>query len=216
MRVLLLLLSTWIFLLAQDHSDQTFVDVNAFIPNIDYEIRYYGNNNFIGQPIQGYKAPLCLLTPEATTALQKVQQALTKEHLSLKVFDCYRPQRAVNHFIKWANDLNDTKMKSQYYPHVKKEELFEKGYIAAKSGHSRGSTVDLTIKGLDMGTPFDLFDTRSHTYNQQITPQQLQNRIKLKSVMERYGFKNYPKEWWHYTLEDEPYQEHYFDLVITK
>jgi D-alanyl-D-alanine dipeptidase len=147
--------------------------------------------------------------------LQNVQSELQKEGFTLKVFDCYRPQRAVDHFVRWAKDLNDTKMKSTYYPNVDKKDLFKDGYIAAKSGHSRGSTLDLTIEGFDMGTPFDFFDPRSHTMTETVTQQQHKNRMTLKRVMERNGFKNYAEEWWHYTLKEEPFKETYFDFAIS-
>ena len=143
--------------------------------------------------------------------------------MSLKIFDCYRPQRAVDHFVSWAEDLQDMRMKAQFYPNVSKNELFNKGYIAAKSSHSRGSTVDLTIvkltpgqssTELDMATPFDLFDVRSHTLTENINPQQQKNRQLLKTIMSQHGFINYPKEWWHFTLAKEPYPNHYFDSPI--
>ena len=194
--------------------NSAFTNVTKTLHGIHYEIRYASNNNFIGEAIDGYEQPLCFLTDQAATALQKVQIALQKEGLRLKVFDCYRPQRAVDHFVRWAKNLNDTKMKSIYYPHVKKRDLFKEGYIAARSGHSRGSTVDLTIEGLDMGTPFDFFDPRSHTDSHDVNVTQHANRMYLKSVMEENGFKNYSEEWWHYTLKDEPFKKQYFDFVI--
>ena len=211
MRLLLGMMATTLLLL---NASDKFINVNRYIPTINFDIRYYTHHNFIGKPIDGYAFALCLLTPEATLALQKVQKALLQEHLRLKVYDCYRPQRAVNHFIRWAKDLNDTKMKATYYPNVNKSELFTLGYIAAKSGHSRGSTIDLSIETLDMGTPFDLFDQRSHTLSSQITPLQQQNRRHLKELMQQYGFVNYEAEWWHYTLKDEPYKERYFDIIV--
>jgi len=177
-------------------------------------MRYTGTDNFIGTPVDGYAEPLCYLTNEAAVALKKVQQTLQNEGLSLRLFDCYRPQRAVDHFVRWAKDLNDTRMKSSYYPGVAKKDLFKDGYIAAKSGHSRGSTVDLTIDGLDMGTPFDFFDPRSHTQSSAVTTEQHENRMRLKKVMEANGFQNYAEEWWHYTLKDEPYKATYFDFPL--
>ena len=191
-----------------------FTTLNTALPSIRYEIRYAGQNNFIGGPIDGYEKPLCLLSNEAAAALEKVQAAVQKEGLKLKVFDCYRPQRAVNHFVRWAKYLNDTRMKNIYYPNVQKKNLFKEGYIAARSGHSRGSTVDLTIEGLDMGTPFDFFDPRSHTDSHDVNITQHANRMYLKTVMEENGFKNYSEEWWHYTLKDEPFPKSYFDFPI--
>ena len=191
-----------------------FTNINTSLPSIHYDMRYTTDNNFIGKPIDGYKEPICYLTNETAPALKKVQKALQKQGRSLRIFDCFRPQRAVDHFVRWAKDLNDTKMKKHYYPNVKKSDLFKDGYIAAKSGHSRGSTLDLTIDGLDMGTPFDYFDPRSHTNAKSVTKKQHKNRMFLKKVMEENGFKNYAEEWWHYTLKGEPFKEHYFDFVI--
>ncbi len=195
--------------------ESAFTNVNQAVPSITFEMRYSGSDNFLGRPVEGYEAPLCYLSNEAASALQKVQQSLQKEKLTLVVFDCYRPQRAVDHFVRWAKDLNDTKMKNRYYPDVAKNDLFKEGYIAAKSGHSRGSTVDLGIVGLDMGTPFDFFDPRSHTQSNTVTPQQHENRMRLKEVMEANGFQNYAEEWWHYSLKEEPFKKTYFDFAIT-
>ncbi len=192
-----------------------FTDVNKATPSIVFEMRYSGTENFVGAPVDGYEAPTCYLSNEAAVALAKVQQRLQKEGLRLRVFDCYRPQRAVDHFVRWAEDLNDTKMKRTYYPGVDKKNLFKEGYIAAKSGHSRGSTVDLTIDGFDMGTPFDFFDPRSHTDSGAVTKEQHANRMRLKKVMEANGFQNYAEEWWHYTLKNEPYKTTYFDFAVT-
>jgi D-alanyl-D-alanine dipeptidase len=193
-----------------------FVNVNRLIPSAHFEMRYAGGDNFTGRPIEGYEEPLCYLTKEAAAGVQKVQESLQKEGYTLRLFDCYRPQRAVDHFVRWAAGLNDTEMKSVYYPGVDKKELFERGYIAAKSGHSRGSTVDLTIDGLDMGTPFDFFDPRSHTESSAVTGKQHENRMRLKKVMEENGFQNYAEEWWHFTLKNEPFKARYFDFAIRK
>ena len=216
MRYFLLLLFS--FSLVTGNSDlltkRAFTNVNLAIPSIEFAMHYAGRDNFIGSPVDGYAASVCYLSNEAADALKKVQQSLKEESLSLIVFDCYRPQRAVDHFVRWAKDLNDTKMKSAYYPGVEKKELFTKGYIAAKSGHSRGSTVDLGIVGLDMGTPFDFFDPRSHTQSKAVTQQQHKNRMRLKQVMEANGFLNYAEEWWHFTLKEEPFRESYFDFAI--
>lgn len=216
MRYFLLLLFS--FSLVTGNSDlltkRAFTNVNLAIPSIEFAMRYAGRDNFIGSPVDGYAASVCYLTNEAADALKKVQQSLKEESLGLIVFDCYRPQRAVDHFVRWAKDLNDTKMKRLYYPDVAKKELFKKGYIAARSGHSRGSTVDLSIEGFDMGTPFDFFDVRSHTDSSEVTRQQHKNRMKLKQVMETNGFQNYAGEWWHFTLKDEPFSKTYFDFEI--
>ena len=197
-----------------------FVDVKEFIPSVQLDIRYYTTDNFVGSRIDGYDAPKCFLTREAAVALKKVQEELARNGQSLKIFDCYRPQRAVDHFVRWAKDLSNQEMKSKYYPSVDKENLFRDGYIAARSGHSRGSTLDLTIvdlesnRELDMGTDFDFFDPLSHTVNSRIRKSQQDNRIALKSVMERNGFKNLEEEWWHFTLKSEPYPDKYFDFRV--
>lgn len=210
------------------HSEQ-FVDVKSAAPSIIQDIRYYGSYNFVGERIDGYISPNCLLTKKATQALKRVQEELNNQYLSLKVYDCYRPQKAVDHFVRWAEDLKDKKMKPLFYPGVKKSELFKKGYLAAKSGHSRGSTLDVTLiplpvskidsasssmPGIDMGTPFDYFGERSHTINDMISQKQQENRLFLKKVMERHGFKNLKEEWWHYTLKDEPFPDIYFNFNI--
>lgn len=207
-----------------------FVDVKSLIPSLVLEIRYFGNYNFVGERIDGYQSPRCLLTEKAARALKKVQKDLRKKRLSLIVYDCYRPEKAVDHFVRWAKDLNDTKMKSVFYPQMKKTSLFKKGYIAEKSGHSRGSTVDVGLialpdistgptaafkkKVLDMGTHFDYFGERSHTRNGTISLRQKSNRMILKNVMEKNGFKNLAEEWWHYTLIDEPFRDTYFNFEI--
>lgn len=197
-----------------------FVDVTDIVPGVGLDIRYYGRNNFVGAPIAGYGAPKCLLSEQAALALKAVQIELAQRRLALKIFDCYRPQRAVDHFVRWAKDLSDQKTKAEYYPAVDKKNLFKDGYIAEKSGHSRGGTLDLTLtdtqtgRELDMGTPFDFFDPLSHTASQRIGKTQQANRSLLKSVMERHGFKNLKEEWWHFTLKDEPYPNRYFDFGI--
>lgn len=221
-----------------------FVDVQTIIPSIVLDIRYFTAHNFIGQPIDGYAAPKCYLTKPAAAALKKVQETLLEMGLSLKIYDGYRPQRAVDHFVRWAKDGSDTTMKREFYPKVAKAHLFRDGYIASRSGHSRGSTVDLTIvplplppqatyipgdtlcecylpagrrfrdNSLDMGTGYDCFDERSHTAHPDIAAQQRANRLLLKTVMEQHGFRNYPKEWWHFTLLNEPFPDTYFDFII--
>jgi len=199
---------------------QEFRYIKNEIPNIVEEIRYYGENNFIGTPIDGYLAPRAILTKEATKSLKKVQNELNSFGLGLKIFDAYRPQKAVNHFVRWGKDLKQTKMKMEYYPTVDKKNLFKEGYIAEKSGHSRGSTIDLTIielkneTELDMGSNFDFFSKMSWVKYDKITPQQRANRMLLNSIMLRYGFRPYAQEWWHFTLKNEPYSNKYFDFNI--
>jgi len=196
-----------------------FVDVKKEIPSIELDIRYYSSNNFIGKPIDGYLAPKAILTKEATLALKKVQTELKEFSFGLKIFDGYRPQKAVDHFVRWGKDLKDTTMKDVFYPNVEKKNLFKEGYIAKHSGHSRGSTVDLTIIDLeskielDMGSSFDLFGKNSWVNYKNITPTQRANRMLLHTIMLKHGFKSYPQEWWHFTLKNEPYREFFnFDV----
>lgn len=197
-----------------------FVDVGTVLPQAQLDIRYSSTNNFLGVMVDGYEAPRCFLTREAAMALKGVQQELLAQGLTLRIFDGYRPQRAVDHFVRWARDLADTAMKAQYYPTVEKCHLFRDGFIAARSGHSRGSTVDLTIVSLsdsmawDMGTDFDFFGPRSNMVSKEITPAQQQNRLFLKGLMAKHGFTHLPEEWWHYTLVDEPFPETYFNVPL--
>jgi len=197
-----------------------FVYVQNEIPNIQIELRYFSDNNFVGQRIDGYKKEVLILSEEATDALKLVQQELNKRGLGLKVYDAYRPQRAVNHFYKWALDVSDTLMKQQFYPNELKKNLFKNGYIATKSGHTRGSTLDLTLidlksgQELDMGSPYDFFGPASWVNFTEISVKQKWNRNQLQKVMLANGFRNYPKEWWHFALRNEPYLETYFDFVI--
>jgi len=191
-----------------------FTSLDNILSSAKFEMRYFTHNNFLGRPVKGYSAPICYLSNEAAFSLKKVEETLNKVHLQLIIFDCYRPQRAVNDFVLWAKELNNTKMKVTYYPYVQKKDLFKEGYIAARSGHSRGSTIDLSIEGFDMGTPFDFFDPSSYTLSPVITARQQKNRLYLRKVMEDNGFKNYPQEWWHYTLIDEPFKKHYFDFEV--
>ena len=192
-------------------------------PGISQDLRYAGADNFVGGPIDGYERPVCLLSVEAAQALAVVEQDLVREGLGLRVLDCYRPARAVAHFARWARDLSDQRTKARYYPRVDKAELFEQSYIAERSGHSRGSTVDVTliesrasgtVAELDMGTHFDLFDARSATDAPGIPESARANRQRLRESMERRGFRNLAQEWWHYTLEKEPYPDRYFDVPV--
>ena len=197
-----------------------FVYVQDLIPNLNVELRYFTSHNFVGDTIEGYKANKLILTKPASEALKIVQEELESQNLCLKVYDGYRPQRAVNHFIRWARDLNDTLNKQEFYPMVEKQHLFRDGYIASKSGHSRGSTVDLTIidgntnQPLDMGSPYDFFGEPSWVEYEDITEDQKQNRQLLQSVMLKHGFRIYPQEWWHFTLIGEPFPETYFDFLV--
>lgn len=198
------------------------VDLSEHVPDAVLEIRYFGQNNFVGEAIDGYRRPACLLTEAAASALAGVQQELQAEGLGIKVFDCYRPQMAVTHFVRWARDLEDLRMKAAYYPQVDKANLFRDGYIAERSGHSRGSTIDLTLVRfengqaveLDMGTGFDFFDPLSHTDSPHIDDTQRTHRLLLRDTMQRHGFVNLPEEWWHYTLANEPFPDTYFDKPV--
>lgn len=197
-----------------------FVKVADHVPGLVEDMRYHTADNFVGAPVDGYEAPICLLTVEAADVLVEVQAKLAGFGLGLKVFDCYRPARAVEHFGRWARDLDDQSTKPVYYPNVEKSELFELGYIAERSGHSRGSTMDLTLidlasgEDIDMGSPFDLFDPISWPSDPRPTAQHRANRAFLQSIMMAHGFRGLKEEWWHFTLVDEPYPETYFDFVI--
>ena len=197
-----------------------FVILSNIDDTIQSELRYLGTNNFIGTPIDGYYKNCVIVTKETAFALKKVQQILLKKGLSLKIFDAYRPQQSVDHFVRWGKVLNDTLMKKKYYPDVPKSKLFEQGYIALKSGHSRGSTVDLTIvqrtsgKELDMGSIYDFFGEESHPSFKKINTHQQKNRLYLREIMLKNGFKPYENEWWHFTLKKEPFPKTYFNFPV--
>jgi D-alanyl-D-alanine dipeptidase len=198
----------------------SFVDAATVVPSLQVEMRYAEAHNFVGRRVDGYAAPVCVLTRETADALARAQAELAPRGLGLKVYDCYRPRRAVEHFARWAADLSDQSTKAEFYPNVDKTRLFELGYIAERSGHSRGSTVDLTIIDLatgaevDMGSAFDLFDTRSWPTDQTVSAIARTNRLTLQSLMTRHGFRPLREEWWHFTLNEEPYPETYFDFVV--
>jgi D-alanyl-D-alanine dipeptidase len=192
-------------------------------PGIAEDMRYAGPDNFVGAQVDGYERPVCLLSAPAAEALAAVERDLARDGVGLLVFDCYRPARAVAHFVRWAHDLADQRTKARYYPRVEKAELFARGYLAERSGHSRGSTVDVTLVErhadgsaveLDMGTPFDLFDPRSATDAGDVPEQARANRARLRAAMARRGFANLTEEWWHYTLANEPYRDTYFDVPV--
>lgn len=201
-------------------ANKNFVYLKELMPKLRSDIRYYGSNNFIGKPINGYTEPKLMLTVDAANALKKVQDGLERLGFGLLIYDAYRPQSAVDQFIEWSKDAEDTLMKEKFYPNIDKKDLFELGYISEKSGHSRGSTVDLTIvslttgKILNMGGEYDLFDEKSHTDYQYITKNQRALRLLLKRRMEKEGFKSYEKEWWHFTLKNEPFPKTYFNFPI--
>lgn len=221
-----------------------FVYLRDIDATILQDIRYATPHNFIGAPIKGYQAGECILTRQSADALARVQKKLLQSNLSLKVYDCYRPQMAVDEFIAWSQQPNDHKMKEEFYPRVNKADFFSLGYVAAKSGHSRGSTMDLTIvplgaavpksyregqslvactapytqrfhdQSVDMGTGFDCMDELSHNDSTSISTVAYYDRLILKTLMEKYGFSAYQPEWWHFTLKNEPYPDTYFNFPI--
>ena len=197
-----------------DDIPKSFVSLADIAPNIKIDMQYFGGNNFVGRPLPGYRANKCYLTKNAAEALRNAQTYLDAFGLRLVVYDCYRPQRTVDAFVAWAKNLDDLSMQAQHYPNVKKNRLFTDGYIAEKSGHSRGGTVDLAIEGLDFGTPFDFFDPKSHTLNAEISVSARAHRALLKALLEKAGFVNYPSEWWHFTIAPELFPETYFDFEI--
>lgn len=198
-----------------------FVVLAEEIPDVISEIRYYTTYNFVGERITGYNKPVALVTKECADALRNVNRELLALGYRMKIYDTYRPQRAVDHFVRWAEDLDDTRMKPFFYPGVDKTVLFDEHYLARKSGHSRGSTVDLTLfdmktgKDADMGGPFDFFGELSHPdYTETLTETQIKNRSVLRNAMLSAGFLPSASEWWHFTLKNEPYPETYFDFPI--
>lgn len=229
----------------EPRAPKDFVALRTVDPTIVQDMRYSTPHNFVGERIDGYRHPLCILTRPAAEALHKAQRRLLRQGYTLKVYDCYRPQRAVDHFVRWAEDLDDKAMKDEFYPNVDKTRLFADGYIAEKSGHSRGSTMDLTIvklpakptrpyvpgeplvpcyapkaerfpdNSVDMGTGYDCFDTLSHTLDPRIQGEQRTNRLLLKHTLEGLGFVNLAEEWWHYTFKPEPYPDTYFDFPVS-
>ena len=198
-----------------------FVVLADYVPHIVQEIRYYSTYNFIGERIDGYEEPCALLTKEAARALKSVSNEMIVRGYRLKVFDAYRPARAVKHFVLWGIEDQDVRMKPYFYPELQKQELFARGYIASQSGHSRGSSVDLTLldmstgKEVDMGSPFDYFSEASHPDYKGITQDQYDNRMMLQRVMVRGGFVPIDCEWWHFTLNNEPYPDTYFDFPVS-
>ncbi len=231
---------------AQARAPAGFVDLADVDPTIDADIRYATAHNFVGRPIAGYREPLCLLTRPAAEALRRVQEDARGSGHRLKVYDCYRPQPAVDDFVAWGKRPGEERMKAEFYPAVAKSRLFDEGYLGAPTAHSRGSTVDLTLvadppptqrpfvpgerlvsctapagerfadNGVDMGTGYDCFDPRAHTADRRITETAQRNRELLKRLMTENGFANYPREWWHYRYVDEPYPDTYFDVPVAR
>jgi len=241
-RIILGLIGLFVLMACQSLKEQTavtntnnssqFVNLTDAVPDAILEIRYYGTYNFVGQRIDGYEQPTALLTRQAADSLRAVSDDVMKQGYRLKIYDAYRPQRAVDHFVRWAQAVEDTLMKRYFYPNLDKSVLFEQDYIAEKSGHTRGSTVDLTLfdmnteKELDMGGTFDWFGHESHpdfggnpetgvyTPNKNITAEQFANRMKLRNAMLRHGFKALDSEWWHFTLKNEPFPNTYFTFPV--
>lgn len=198
------------------------VDVQSLVPDIALEMRYAGADNFVGRRVEGYEAGKCFLHRRVAEALAQVERDLRAENLRLKIFDCYRPRRAVLDFMRWVQDTNDLRTKAKYYPDLDKPALVG-GYISPTSGHSRGATLDLTLMGcdasnrcepLDMGTGFDFFGPIANTDSPLATPAQIANRHRLRDAMRKRGFENYPMEWWHYTFKPEPTPEMAFDFPV--
>lgn len=221
-----------------------FVALRSVAPTIIQEMRYVTPHTFMGERVDGYRQPVCIVTRPTAEALRRAQARLLRQGYSLKMYDCYRPQRAVDHFVRWAKDLQDERMKQEFYPRVDKSRLFADGYIAEKSGHSRGSTVDLTLvklpalptrpyvpgeqlapcygpkaerfpdNSVDMGTGYDCFDTLAHTDDPRVQGAQRANRQLLKGTLAEAGFTNLPEEWWHFTYKPETFPDSYFDFPV--
>ena len=219
MRIFAILLFTFNYILFNNNLEDGSVYLKDIDDSVIVDLKYYSTENFTGQLVEGYHSNTAILTNESASALSNAQDDFNKLGYSLILYDAYRPQRAVDFFVQWSKNLDDTINKRIYYPNIKKSELFKLGYIAYKSGHSRGSTVDVSLvelstnKELDMGTIFDYFGIESHTFSDDITEKQKSNRLILYEIMSQNGFKNYPKEWWHFTLEKEPFKK-YFDFLV--
>jgi len=208
---------------AKTAAEANLVDIRSLVPDITEDIKYAGSDNFVGRPVDGYLAPKCLLLRPAAEALARVEHELRAQHYRLKLWDCYRPARAVADFVRWAHDLSNQRTKAAHYPELDKSQLLG-DYIAPVSGHSRGATTDLTMERcdtsdthctpLDMGTGFDWFGVRAHTDAPGISAEQHANRLLLRTAMEREGFQNYTLEWWHYTLTPEPTPHMLYDVPV--
>lgn len=209
-----------LFIPAEATPAEGFVALADACPDVLQEIRYFSTFNFVGRRIPGYTRPVAYLTRTAADSLQAANEELMSMGYRLKVFDAYRPQQAVEYFIRWARNLDDQLMKPYFYPDCPKSELFRRGYLAHKSGHSRGSTVDVTIfdmrlqHDVDMGSTYDLLGEPSHFAYSQLTDEQIRHRRLLREVMSRHGFRPIACEWWHFTLRNEPYPNTYFDFEI--
>lgn len=219
MRIFVIIFLIFYSAFFDNNLEDGFVYLNDTDDSIIVDLKYYSTENFTGQFVEGYLSNNAILTKESALALSNAQDDFNKLGYSLILYDAYRPQRSVDFFVQWSKNPYDTINKRIYYPDTKKSELFELGYIASKSGHSRGSTVDVSLieistnKVLDMGTIFDYFGIESHTFFNDISEKQKSNRLILYEIMSNNGFKNYSKEWWHFTLKNEPYQK-YFDFLV--
>ena len=214
-------------MIARDYEKKVLTDTSAFVLLSDYvpaivqEIRYFSTYNFVGDRVDGYEEPCAILTVDAARALKEISNKANVMGYRLKIFDTYRPASAVRHFVLWGVDDLDQRMKPFFYPDLEKQELFKQGYIASQSSHSRGSTVDLTLldmttgKELDMGSPFDFFHEKSHPDYSWVTETQYANRMMLQDLMVRGGFAPIDCEWWHFTLENEPFPDTYFEFPLT-
>ncbi len=204
-----------------EYDSSDFVDISTIIPDIILEIRYYSTYNFVGERISGYKEPIALMTKEAAKALKKVNEYLKEKGYLIKIYDSYRPQRAVDHFVNWTKN-NDTKMKKYFYPDLEKKDIIPKDYVASKSGHSKGSTIDLTLfdmnkgKEIDMGSTFDFFGEISHPDYLNITNEQKKNRKFLIDSMKQFDFEVIETEWWHFYLKNQPFPNTYFDFDVSR
>ena len=205
---------------AQAPLSQGFSYAKDKIPDLEIDLRYAKKNNFVGQKIDGYTTEKAILSTKTAEALFAAQQEFGRMGLGLKLFDGYRPQRAVDHFVRWAKIPSDTLMKAQFYPNIPKSELFKKHYISTHSGHSRGSSIDVTLidfntcEELDMGSPYDFFGKISNLDYQDLNAKQRSNRELIQRIMIKYGFRPYAQEWWHFTLNNEPFPKTYFDFVV--
>ena len=219
MRIFIIVLCAFYYIFLNNNLEDGFVYLNDIDDSIIVDLKYYSSENFTGRFVDGYLANKAILTNEAGIALSNAPKDFNKLGYSLILYDAYRPQSAVDFFVRWSTNLNDTIFKNLYYPDIKKSNLFKLGYIAYKSGHSRGSTIDVSLvdittnKEIDMGTIFDYFGIESHTFYDNLTENQKANRLLLYEIMSNNGFQNYSKEWWHYTLKNEPFQK-YFDFLI--
>ena len=197
-----------------------FVSVGEVIPDVLLDIRYFSSFNFIGKRIDGYEEPAAILTREAAQALKEASREAMEQGFRLKIYDAYRPQKAVDHFVRWAKDPEDIRMKAFFYPDLEKTEIIPQGYIAEHSGHSRGSTVDLTLfdmatqQDVDMGGTFDFFGELSHPDYSGVSEVQHANRMLLQSLMVKHGFRPLKTEWWHFILENEPWPDTYFTFSV--